>query len=196
MLQEYDWKDIFKDYEFIAKNISPDLLEPVDCKEIKFKYDGQYGIKGFDWIHISDFDKRIKFVTEETNAFLYFGTSLNKGTLQTLEYLVGAKDNKEMIGAIWLYATLKELTDYLPENWRGKGFKIISGAQNSIFSYLREHNITWHHAMKSLVPEMYFSYSILDNLVLEDLNQLIEITVMNVSLVLENYSIVYYESYK
>lgn len=196
LFEEYNWNRIYTSYERKAKNISPDLLEPVDMQEIKFEYDGQYNIAGYDWIHILNFDKRIQFVTEKPTEFLLFGLSLNKGTLQTAQYLVGAKEDKELMAAVWLYSTLKEIEDYLPENWRGKGYRVLNGAERETASFLRNNDITWHHAMKALVPEIYFTYDILEKLVLEELDTLIELTVINSTLIKKNYRIVYYESYR
>lgn len=63
------------------------------------------------------------------------------------------------------------------------------------FSFLKENNIVWHHSMRTLIPEVYFSYEILEKINLDELDTLIELAVINSALIKKNYQIVYYESY-
>lgn len=128
MFEEYDWNKIYRICESKIRSISPDLLDPIHVQEIKFKYNGLYDIAGYDWVHFSKFDKRIQLVTEKTDQFLYFGSSLNKGTLQTAMNLVEAMNQKEKLAAIWLYSTVKEIEDCMPDHWRGEGYRILKGA--------------------------------------------------------------------
>ena len=52
-------------------------------------------------------------------GFLYFTQPTNKGTIQTVEILVTAK-NEEELAAIWIAAISKELCDHWYENSKRK----------------------------------------------------------------------------
>jgi len=196
MSKSFTWQEIFTCYKRLANRISPELLDQMDVIKINFKYEGKWQIAGYDWIESTNYDKRIHYITEQTDSFLYFGPSLKKGTLQTLEYLVDAKEDSEILAAIWIYATLKEVQNYIPDSWRGEGYRIISKVEDAVFILLKENGIAWHHAMRSLVPEIYFSHSLLENITIDTLSTLIELIIINSAFIKKNYKIVYFESYK
>ncbi len=190
----FGWDDIWNQWEYKAKNFYPELLEPVQLEHIEFLFDNSsLRIYGYDWIHKNDFSERVSFVTTKPIEFLYFGKSLNKGTLYTAESLVGAKDNKEVLAAIWIYAFVKDQLDVLPESWRGNGYRILKKIADETLQILNNYSISWYHSMRKLLPEDYFG-SLLDNIIIDDFSQVIDLAAISASLVNSHYLITLYDS--
>ncbi|GFZ31121.1 hypothetical protein CSC2_16470 [Clostridium zeae] len=42
----------------------------------------------------------------------------------------------------------------MPDNWHEEGFSIVQAIQDVALLFLRGQEITWHHAMKKLVPRV------------------------------------------
>ncbi|QKY70199.1 hypothetical protein [Lentibacillus sp. CBA3610] len=196
MLEVVKWKDIYVNWKLIAGRLAPELLEPVHLEHIKFQYeDTNHSIYGYDWIYKDDYKERINEVTKNSFSFLFFGDSLNKGTLQTADYLIKAKDDSELLAAVWLYSFITDILNDLPENLRGNSFRWLRAVQHGILSKLKDKNMLWHHSMRRLLPEFYFSY-VLDDLEIKGYDSIIELGVINAKLIKNHYVIVLYNSYR
>ena len=195
-LEEFEWEELYDFWIMKANIIVPELLEPVPFEHIKFRYDNdQYKIYGYDWIHKNVYKSRIKSITNNPSAFLWLGESLNKGTLQTAEYLAEAKDNEEKLSLIWLYSFVRELLDDLPTNLRGKSFRTLKGMEIEIISELKRNDMHWHHAMRKLIPDNYYFDYIYDDINVISYESVIELAIINAKLVNDNYKVVLYDSY-
>ncbi|WP_165768002.1 hypothetical protein [Virgibacillus indicus] len=195
MFEEVEWKDIYIFWKLLSDQIEPELIEPVSFKHIKFRYaNTDYRIYGYDWLRKNEYDGRIHHVTNDSFHFIYYGKSLNKGTLQTAKYLVEAKDDPELSAAIWLYSFVKDILNDLPVNLRGKGYRCLTGILVGILSKLKENNMFRNYSMRRLLPEQYFSYAI-DDLDVKGYESIVELAVINAKLIKSNYIIVLYDSY-
>lgn len=116
------------------------------------------------------------------------------GLLRTAENLVQAKGNAELQAKVWLYVVVKDFRHELQERWRGSGYRILKSMELAIGPVLRENNLDWHFVMKNLMPDDYFTFYNLENLILEDMKQIIELAMINASLTLFHYKIVLYDS--
>lgn len=191
-----DWQDSYDFWKMRAYNIAPELLRAPSFQHIKFKFDNsRHRIFGYDWLHKNEYEQRIKLVTKDPTSFLLFGESLNKGTLQTAEYLVKAGDDPELLALIWIYSIIRDLSNNLPESLRGDGKRLLSGIEFGLYPKLKENNMQWHHSMRKLLPEEYFSY-VYDDLELDGINSIIELAIINAKLIYNNYTIVLYDSFQ
>src|SRR5690606_35389780 len=86
--------------------------------------------------------------------------------------------------------TIKEFQHRLPERWRGDGYRILKDMELAIVPVLSGNNLDWHFAMKNLMPEDYFTFYNLENLILENMKQIIELAMINASLTNAHYKIV------
>ncbi|WP_047983545.1 hypothetical protein [Ornithinibacillus californiensis] len=180
----------------IASSTAPELLQPVPITHIKFKYnDTEHSIYGYDWVRIDEYGSRVNIVTNDSFNFLHFGESLNKGTLQTLKYLVKANDNQELIAAIWLHSFIRDILEELPENLRGNSYRLLSEINNAVSKKLRDSNMTWHHSMRRLQPESYFNF-VFDDLTLKGYESIVELAIIHAKLINSNYIGVLYDSYR
>lgn len=196
MIEEIKWQDLYDFWKTIAYNIAPELLTPISLNHIEFKYEEtEVHIYGYDWVHKDNYENRINHVTKNSFSFLYFGGTLNKGTLQTAEYLVEAKDDNELVAAIWIYCFVKDILNYLPENLRGKGARCLRGIEASTLSKLSKKHMQWHHAMRNLLPETYFDY-VFEELEVKGYEAIIELALINAKLINSNYIITLYDSYR
>ncbi|GAA0348914.1 hypothetical protein GCM10008931_45230 [Oceanobacillus oncorhynchi subsp. oncorhynchi] len=196
MIEEIRWQDLYGFWKMKTRNIAPELLIPISCNHIQFKYEEtNVHIYGYDWIHKNNYESRINHVTKNSSSFLYFGDSLNKGTLQTAKYLVEAKDDNELAAAIWIYCFAKDTLNYLPENLRGSGARCLHGIEAATLSKLSENDMQWHHAMRNLLPETYFDY-VFEELEVRGYKAIIELALINAKLINTNYIITLYDSYR
>lgn len=187
-----EWEEVYSNWNLIANRIAPELTESVTCNHINFEMDdNQLYIYGFDWLHKDEYDDRINYITKEPRHFLYFGSTLNKGTLQTAQYLVEAKDNPELLAAIWIYSFVKDNM----ESSIGRGSRWLSQLELSVGLFLRENNKRWHHSMRRLLPNEYFTFLLYD-LNISSINTVLEMAVLSAKLVNNDYSIVLYDSRK
>lgn len=192
--EEITWERIWSHWKFISKQSYPELLNPIAFHHITFEHQGNLGIYGYDWIESIKYEERIHMVTKDTHKFLWFGDSLHKGTLRTAENLVQAKGNLELQAAVWLYAVTQDFKHQLPDKWRGDGYRMLRSIEIAIDSVLRENNLEWHFAMRQLMPRDYFTFYIIENLILEDVEQIIELAMIKASLTTAHYKIVLYDS--
>ena len=193
---DFKWEELYEFWRMKAVITAPELLEPVPFEHIKFRFDNdQHRIYGYDWIHKNVYKSRIKSVIDNPSAFLWLGESLNKGTLQTAEYLAEAKDNEEKLAQIWLYSFVRELLNKLPSSLYGKSFMILSGIQSAIIAELKRNDMHWHHAMRKLLPDNNFFRYIYDDINVISYESVIELAIINAKLVNDNYKVVLYDSY-
>ena len=152
-------------------------------------------VRGIDWIESNDYEERIDNVVNHTISFLVSGKSMNKGTLTTAKNLVNAADDQELTAGIWVYATTFDFLESLPENWRGDPYRILRRIYNAAHFYIKDKiEFKWHHAMRSLVPNVFFSYSFLADYTPTSLMSILEVIAINALLITSNYKIVYYKT--
>src|SRR5690625_867241 len=189
-----EWNELYHAWEFCVRRFAKELSEPVKFEHIKLEFNNPlYRIYGYDWIHKDEYEKRVSFVTKDPAVFLVSGPSLNKGTLQTAQYLVEAKDDSELLAAIWMYAFVTDLLD--DHSGRFDGSRIASAVKVGVLQNLNKHNMRWYHSMRRLLPEDYFSY-LYDNLKVKNYETLIELSVISAKTIYNDYTVTLYESYK
>jgi len=199
MLEKIEWTEIYESWKCICrKECFYELLEPVKVSEIliphsdSLKKQGIY-IKGYDWILSKDFDNHIKRVVNQTTQWL-FDTRHIKGMIVTAGYLADAGSNSEDVAAIWIYTCLIELHRYIPDEWRGLIYKLLSSIERAADGYLCGTNYQWHHAMKNLIPDIIFSYEFLENFKPTSCRSMLELCAAICKTILGTYSILRYRT--
>lgn len=197
-IEEIKWKDIWDCWIDYIDIYAPKLRDTFEIKKIYVNYKGKGYFHGYDWINKDNYQKRVAFVSEKPIEFLCFGTSLNKGTLHTLEMLDKSKDNKEDQAAIWIAAFTKDLLESMPYEWRGKGYNILHKVNLEALCKIKgnDNYYIWHHAMRKLLPEICFSYDFLECLNINSYRQIIELTAISSAQILNNYIAIEYDSRK
>ena len=196
------WEEIYKLWKSICEYSYDDLLEKVNVIKIPIESSklpsGQF-MKGYDWIRNNYLKTRIKYVTESPIEFLLFGEKCNKGTLTTAEYLDKAGEDLDLLSAIWIYAASKDVLDRLPDKWRGDMYRVLYSIHSEAAQVLRDRDMTWHFAMKKMLPEKILSYPFVDSIRPEDdmrLHVVLEILAVNSLLIFREYTLVYYYTVK
>lgn len=82
------------------------------------------------------------------------------------------------------------------ENWRGQSYVIIDAIERASMFYLRDKGISWHHAMRRLLPEVYFSRLLLDAINVEDKIIVLELVAIAVDYIHMHYKVAEYDSRK
>jgi adenine-specific DNA methylase len=118
----------------------------------------------------------------------------NKGTIQTAEMLIDAK-NEEELAAIWIAATAKELYERRNEYKKSVG-RYANILHMAACDFLRSRFYLWHHAMKSLVPNILISPSIIENIDCSDAAPVMGLIQTNTVLLNSSWSILRYSSLK
>jgi len=188
------WAEIYRKWKILSHRM-PEVNEKLEVNKVKvngFTRQGEY-FYGWDWIRNEDFEHRTDYVANRTTSFELWGVCLNKGTLCTLKYLAG-EESEETRAAIWIYAFLRDATEHLVDNWRGKGYEIIRMVEGATLSYLQEKGLEWHHAMKRLLPESCFSQELLNAIRLEEADTVIELAVITADYILSHYKAAEYDS--
>jgi hypothetical protein len=193
-VKEITWENLLSYWESRANVYEPQLMLPFNLKKVFVNYQNNGYFHGYDWIEINNYKERTEYVSEKPIEFLCLGTSLNKGTLHTLEMLGMAQDNQEDCAAIWLVAFTKEVLDSFPYEWRGKGYNILYKVYIEAYSKIKEKYDMWHHAMRKLLPEICFSYDFLESMNVNSYRQIVELSVINSAQILNNYIAVEYDS--
>lgn len=152
------WEKVYElwrrgSYYFPESLSGPLNAEPVF---VKYAHSGRY-IYGYDWLQKEIGEQRKELIAKDPAQFLGSPLSTNKGTIQTAQMLIEAKDEEERV-AIWIAATAAELMD--------TGLEISTSRylwrlRDAALLFLKERYILWHHAMKKLVPEIMIPYSVL-----------------------------------
>lgn len=193
-VEEISWDSIFSCWEGYSHTYEPKLLTGFSIERINVNLEiPNYYLQGYDWIEKDDYEERIKYITNKPREFLYFGPCLNKGTLHTLRILDKARDSIQDCAAIWLAAFTKDIISIsLPYEWRGKGFSILEKVYFESLGQLKEKYMNWHHAMRELVPTIYFSSTFLEGITINSYQQIVELSVINSAFILNNYIAIEY----
>lgn len=150
MIGKLKWEDVYLLWNNESYNFPKILSDPMTAKTVFVEYDGDGYIYGFDWFQNNTAQARKELIQKNPLGFLYFTQPTNKGTIQTAEMLMTAK-NEEELAAIWIAATAKELCDHWYENNIGRYATMLHMAA---CEFLQTRYYLWHHAMKRLVPEI------------------------------------------
>lgn len=185
--KEIKWEDLVQQWEYYY-SFNPILKEEMSAEIIACKVQQQFGcVYGYDFIPKNQVAER----RENIENFFLFGTSTNKGTLQTINMLRSAKNDEERM-AIWCAAFAKDM--------QIKGIRLNQN-KNYLFwigeicdRFLRERFYIWHHAMKQLTPRIYYGYYFCDGIKIESWQALIELIALNTKMVLQDYQLVLYSS--
>lgn len=193
---KYTWEEIYKEWNYISYYI-PTINEKLYVNKIKvnqWEREDTY-FYGLDWILNENFEGRINYVTDQPIMFMMYGDHLNKRTLTTLRYLIDAED-KETRAAIWIYAFIRDVREYQLENWRGEAYRIAYAIEMAANSYLKDRRMNWHHAMKKLLPDIYFTHTILGAINVENKRIVLELAAMAVDYIYMHYKVAEYDSRK
>jgi len=60
--------------------------------------------------------------------------------------------------------------------------------------YLEERGIEWHHAMKHLLPDLFFSNWVFEKITLDEIETLVELIAAISLLIRKNYTIAWYHT--
>lgn len=192
--KEITWENILYYWKKYANIYEPQLTLPINIEKIFVNYDNTGYFHGYDWIEKNNYQERIKYVSMKTIEFLCFGASLNKGTLHTLELLHKAQECQDDYAAIWLAAFTKDMMNSLPYEWRGKAHTILNKVYIESYIRIKDKYFIWHHAMKKLLPEICFSCEFLDSININSYRQIVELSVISATQILNNYIAVEYDS--
>lgn len=77
------------------------LIDPVSVETVFVEYKQDGYIYGYDWLETVEAQERKQLIKKNPIEFLYFTKPTNKGTIQTAEMLVEAR-NEEELAAIWI----------------------------------------------------------------------------------------------
>lgn len=193
---EYTWEEIYKEWNYISYHI-PTVNKKLHVNKFKvnkWERENEY-FYGLDWILNENFESRINYATEQPIMFMMYGEHLNKGTLTTLQYLVDAED-KETRAAIWIYAFVRDVMEYQLENWRGEAYRISDAIKMTAELYLKDKGMDWHHAMRKLLPDVYFTHTILNSVNIKDKRIVLELVAMAVDYIYMHYKVAEYDSRK
>jgi len=192
---EVNWNDVWEQWKCLW-NYYPYLNKKQECNNILIPNEncppGNF-VQGIDWIESYNYEKRIDKAVNHTIEFLLFSESKNKGTLTTARNIMKSIEEPELTAGIWIYATTFDFIESLPENWYGDTYRLIEKVNNAAFFYIKDKvDYNWHHAMRSLVPEVFFTYSFKNDFIPTSLKSILEIIAINTLLVTSSYKIVYY----
>lgn len=191
---EYTWEEIYKEWNYISYYI-PTINKKLHVNKIKvnkWEREDEY-FYGLDWILNESFEGRTNYVTEQPIMFMMNGEHLNKGTMTTLRYLIDAED-KETIAAIWIYAFIRDVLEYQLKNWRGEAYRMAYAIEMAAKLYLKDKGMNWHHAMKKLLPDVYFTQTILEAVNVENKRIVLELAAMAVDYIYMHYKVAEYDS--
>ena len=109
MFEQMKWEDAYELWKWGCYSFPKMLTDPVSTETVFVKYERDGYIYGYDWLEAVEAQERKQLIKENPIEFLYFTKPTNKGTIQTAEMLVEARDEEEL-AAIWIAATANELT--------------------------------------------------------------------------------------
>lgn len=192
MFEKMKWEDVYSLWKQNSYQFPEILTDPSFAETIFVQYNREGCIYGYDWLTVKEAEARKKLIMKNPIEFLYLTKPSNKGTIQTAQMLMAAKNQEEKV-AIWIAATANELLECSFESRIGKYAKIL---EMTARGFLRNRYQIWHHAMRKLVPEIMISYNILDNLICKDFDVAMELIQLNTLLIQNNYKILLYSSLK
>ena len=192
MFEQMEWKSVYELWKIGSYRFPKVLTAPVSAETVFVKYKQDGYVYGYDWLESVEAQERKQVIKENPIGFLFFTNPTNKGTIQTAEMLVEAR-NEEEIAAIWIAATAHELLEHrIGNNVALYADMLYTGA----CEFLRTRYFFWHHAMKRLVPEIMIPSSILNNIVCRDAEPVMGLIQMNTLMLKSNWSILRYSSLK
>lgn len=192
MFEQMKWEDAYELWKWGCYSFPKMLTDPVSTETVFVKYERDGYIYGYDWLEAVEAQERKQLIKENPIEFLYFTKPTNKGTIQTAEMLVEAR-NEEELAAIWIAATAYELSEHMIGNDVGRYAHILYVAA---YGFLKTRYFLWHHAMKRLVPEIMVPSSILSNIICKDAKPVMGLIQMNTILLKSTWSILRYSSLK
>lgn len=192
MFEQMKWEDAYELWKRGCYHFPRVLTDPVAAETIFVEYKQDGYIYGYDWLENEEAQERAQLIQKNSIQFLYFTKPTNKGTIQTAEMLVEAR-NEEERAAIWIAATAKELCEYRIGSNVGCYANMLHSAA---YEFLRARYFLWHHAMKRLVPEIMIPSSVIKNIVCKDAEPVIGLIQMNTVLLKSTWSILRYSSLK
>lgn len=189
MMEQMTWKEVYTLWRRQGIYNSAKLNKPLSAERIYVpcNQQGRY-IYGYDWLETSDAQRRKETLSNDPVNFIFM-ESRNKGTIQTAEMLVAAKDEEER-AAIWIAATAFEMESlrYTPLARYAMLMKYAA------CDFLRERYYLWHHAMKKLVPEIMLPWRIMEKVTDIDAPLVMDLIQTNTMLLKGHYSILLYSS--
>lgn len=185
------WEDIYKLWKRGCYHFPNLLTEPVAVETVYVKYERDGCIYGYDWLENEAAQDRKQLIQKNPAEFLYFTKPSNKGTIQTAEMLVEARDEEEL-AAVWIAATAKELSEYRFENRMGYCAEELY--TTTAWGFLENRYYLWHHAMKKLVPKIMIPWNILENIASQDAETVMGLIQLNTMLLKSTWRILRYSS--
>lgn len=184
------WEKIFQSWSLRA-NSGPEIIrKPKTLQEIHVPYErsGEY-IFGYDWLSYREFEQRKASIEKGPTDFLYFTKPTNKGTIYTLQMLQESENDEER-AAVWIYAFSQELLNL---NYRGNIVRTALQLSNLVFPFLSERFFMWHHAMRRLIPAIYFGYPLFEGTDFS-IEAVIQLACVNAALISHEYVPILYSS--
>lgn len=192
MFEQMKWENVYELWQRGRYHFPKVLTDPVSTETVFVEYKQDGYIYGYDWLETEEAQERKKLIKKNPVEFLYFTKPTNKGTIQTAEMLIEAR-NEEELAAIWIAATAKELSEYRMGNGVGRYANMLHMAA---CEFLKTRYFLWHHAMKKLVPDIMIPLSVLENIVCKDAEPVIGLIQMNTVFLKSTWSILRYSSLK
>lgn len=192
MFEQMKWEDVYELWKIGCYHFPKALTDPVSAETVFVEYKQDGYIYGYDWLENVVAQERKQLIKKNPFQFLYFTKPSNKGTIQTAEMLMEARDEEEL-AAVWIAATAKELSEYRIGNNIGSYADLLYMAA---YQFLKTRYYLWHHAMKRLVPEIMIPLSVLENIVCKDAKSVMGLIQMNTVLLKSAWSILRYSSLK
>lgn len=192
MFEQMKWKDVYELWKRSCYSFPQTLTDPVSAETIFIKYERDGYIYGYDWLDAVEAQERKRIIKANPIEFLYFTNPTNKGTIQTAEMLIEAR-NEEERAAIWIAATAHELSEHMIGNDVGQYADILYMAA---YEFLNPRYYLWHHAMKRLVPKIMIPSSILSNIICKDAKPVMQLIQINTILLKSTWNILRYTSLK
>ncbi len=187
-LQPVTWEEIYRYWEVYARDMAGMGQMQNDLKEIHVDY--ERGIfYGYDWLSQNEYVHREDLIRNNPTSFLLFTKPSNKGTIHTIQMLMEAQDEEEWT-AIWICAFTKELM----ERVTGDNHRIANQIHQESWKFLSERFYMWHHAMKRLIPEILFNYSLCSEIEHRSYESIVELARINTILTMNEYIPILYSS--
>lgn len=181
---ERPWKEIYDEWKKIYWYQFPELSKRIQVEKILVKNSGSEFV-GYDWISNKEFENLNPI------KFMHCGNSINNGALQTLKYLLEAKDDKELLAAIWIFAFTRYLLHELRHSELKNEDEFVRINKSAEF-FLIERDFFWKKEMKVLLPEMCISNTLLEALPVINQSIILQFNALACSFILAKYSILEY----
>lgn len=192
MFEQMKWENVYELWRMCGYHFPKALTGPVSAETVFVEYKQDGYIYGYDWLEVTEARERKQLIEKNPTQFLYFTKPTNKGTIQTAEMLMKAR-NEEERAAIWIAATAKELSEY--RGGRNLGYYPRT-LHMAACKFLETRYSLWHHAMKRLVPEIMIPSPVLESIVCKGAEPVVGLIQMNTALLKSTWSILRYSSLK